>query len=63
MAVIADWRGHREVDAHHPDRDLGHETLSPVSIAGEYRNCVALAMEVGAAQRLLLRGDRPCLFS
>src|SRR6478672_8186827 len=55
MAVVADRRWHRKIDAHHTYRDLGNETLGRISIAREHRNRVALVMDVRVAQRLLER--------
>src|SRR5271170_8348920 len=55
MAVVADRRWHRKIDAHHTYCDLGHETLGRISTAREDRNRVALVMHVRIAQRLLER--------
>src|ERR1700756_117865 len=55
MAVEADGRWHRKIDAYHTYRDLGNETLSRISTAREDRNRVALVMVVRVAQRLLER--------
>src|SRR5271166_2083038 len=49
MAVVADRRWHRKIDAHHTYRDLGNETLGRISIAREDRNRVALVMDVRVA--------------
>ena len=53
MAVVADRRRQRKIDAHHSHLDLGNETLGRISALRKDRNRVALMMEVGVAQRLL----------
>src|ERR1700719_74708 len=55
MAVIADRHRHRNIDAHHADRDLRDETLGRIAITREHRNRVALVMDGRVAQRLLER--------
>src|ERR1700760_2353791 len=50
MAVVADRRWHRKIDAHHTHRDLGNETLGRISIAREDRNRLAFVMDVRVAQ-------------
>jgi hypothetical protein len=55
MAVEADRRWHRKIDAYYTYRDLGNETLGRISIAREDRNRVALVMVVRVAQCLLER--------
>ena len=59
MAVEADGRWHRKIDAYHTYRDLGNETLGRISIAREDRNRVAFGMDVRVAQRRL---DLECTF-